>query len=128
VFDVRVTGERGFANTYLLSQRVARGATTITLRDNRDRAKYPEGVTLTATVARRAANIRGVPRGSVQFTVNGERSGAPVPLDRRGQAVWRDASRAPGTHRVGATYIPAAGSGFLSSSTSDERVVSAVKD
>ncbi|HET8647181.1 MAG TPA: hypothetical protein VFO85_16920, partial [Vicinamibacteria bacterium] len=67
VFDVQVTGERGFAKTYLLSQRVAAGATRVDLRGRREGTGY--GRAFVATVTRRAAAQRGVPTGTVQFTV-----------------------------------------------------------
>lgn len=120
VFDVRVTGERGFARTYLLSERIARGSTTTTVRDDRDPTKPGEGVVFTATVARRARGVDRVPTGTVQFTVDGERAGAPVALDARGRAVWKTAGLRPGTHKIAARYKPGAGSGFLPSASSAE--------
>lgn len=121
VFDVQVTGERGFARTYLRHQRVLSGRTTISLRDDRDPTKPGEPVTFTATVALRGQRLKRVPTGSVQFLVDGERAGDRVRLDARGRAVWKAAQMAAGTHKVVATYVPAAGSGF-SSATSEEEL------
>lgn len=120
VFDVQVTGERGFARTYLRHQRVMAGATTIGLRDDRDPTKPGEPVTFTATVALRGARGKRVPTGAVQFRLDGERAGEPVRLDARGRAAWKAAQLASGTHTVLATYIPAAGSGFSSASSEQE--------
>jgi Big-like domain-containing protein len=120
VFDVQVTGERGFAKTYLLSQKVANGATTVTVRDDRDPTKYGELVVFTATVARRARGVKGYPIGSVQFTVDGEKAGPPVALDARGLALWRTKNLKPGKHNVAARYVPAAGSAFLPSTSADQ--------
>lgn len=119
VFDVRVTGEPGFAKTYLLSQRIGANSTTITVRDDQDPTKYGQPVTFTATVARRAS-ANGAPTGTVRFTVDGERAGAPVALDASGRASWRATRLTPGTHKIAASYVPSAGSVFLSSSSSDE--------
>jgi hypothetical protein len=120
VFDVQVTGERGFANTYLLSQRVRAGATTIALRVDRATTKYGEPVRFTATVTVRGGQQKRVPSGSVQFTVDGERAGDRVRLDARGRAVWTAASLKPGTRIVLASYIPSEGSGFGSSTSAEE--------
>jgi hypothetical protein len=119
VFDVRVTGERGFAKTYQFSQRIGTHSTTITVRDNKDPTKYGQPATFTATVARRAS-AKGVPTGTVQFTVDGERAGTPVVLDARGRAIWRTTRLTPGTHKITASYVPGAGSAFLPSTSSDE--------
>jgi hypothetical protein len=123
VYDVRVTGERGFAKTYLAGQRVLSGSTTITVRDDRDPTKFGEPVTFVATVARRTARLEGVPTGSVQFTVDGKKAGEPVRLDARGRAVWKTTDLEPGKHDVAASYYPSSGSVFLPSTSSDEHVV-----
>lgn len=128
VFDVRVTGERGFAKTYLLSQRVANGSTTVTMRDDRDPTKYGEVVVFTATVARRVRGVKGVLTGTVQFTVDGEPAAAKVALDARGRALWRTKDLKPGTHKIAASYIPIAGSAFLPSTSADELHVVAGQD
>lgn len=118
VFDVRVTGERGFAKTYLHSQRVATGSTTVSVRDDRDPTKYGDMVVFTAIVARRG--VKGYPTGSVQFVLDGEKAGAPVALDARGRALWRTKALKPGTHKVAARYVPTTGSVFLPSTSADE--------
>jgi hypothetical protein len=120
VFDVRVTGERGFARTYLLGQRVLTGTTTVTVRDDLDPTKYKEPVTFTATVAHRESRLKTVPRGTVQFRVDGERTGESVRLDPKGRARWKATGLKPGAHKVTATFIPAEGSGSLSGTSSDE--------
>jgi lysyl endopeptidase len=119
VFDVQVTGERGFARTYLASQRVASGATRIDLRG--ERSGY--GQTFVATVTRRSAALKGVPTGTVELTIDGERTGEPVRLDARGRAVWKATNLPAGKHVVRVGYIPREGSGFLSSTSDEEHVV-----
>ena len=68
VFDVRVTGEPGFATTYLLAERIAANSTTITMHDDPEPTRYGQPVTFTAIVIR-GANAEGAPKGSVEFTV-----------------------------------------------------------
>jgi hypothetical protein len=126
VFDVTVTGNPGFAKTYLLSQRIQAGSTTVTVSDDKDPTKPEELVTFTATVARNAtvaggeSGGRGAPTGTVQFTLDGEKAGAPVKLDSKGQARWKVSSLKVGDHRVAARYIPEKASAFLESGSPDE--------
>ena len=118
VFDVRVTGEPGFAKTYQLSQRIAAYSTRITLRGDGNPTKYGQPVMFTATVSR-MRSAKDTPTGTVQFTVDGERVGAPVALDANGQASWRATRLAPGTHTIVASYVPSARSAFLPSTSAD---------
>jgi|CZKH01.1.fsa_nt_gi hypothetical protein len=118
VFDVMVTGNLGFAETYSVSQKVQVGpATTTTVYDHRDPTEIGEPVRFTATVV--AGN--GVPTGMVQFTLDGHNEGQPVTLDPRGQAMWRTSSLKPGKHKVAAAFIPSPSSEFLPSTSPDEQ-------
>jgi hypothetical protein len=117
VFDVMVTGNPGFAKTYLVTQQIKVGpATKISVYDHRDPTEVEEAVRFTATVQAGS----GVPTGMVQFTLDGNKEGQPVPLDSRGQAMWKTWSLKPGKHRVAATFIPSPGSEFLPSTSPDE--------
>jgi len=116
VFDVIVTGNPGFAKTYLLSQRIRTGSTTTTVTDDKNPTKIEEPVTFTATVTAG----KGVPTGAVQFTLDGYKVGRPLRLDSRGQAMWKTSSLKPGKHKVTASYIPSLGSVFLPSTSPDE--------
>jgi lysyl endopeptidase len=120
VFDVQVTGEKGFARTYLLSQRVRAAATTITLRDDRASTKAGEAVTFIATVVLREGREARVPKGTVQFSLDGKPVGDRVALDEKGRSVWKTASLRPGTHLVVASYAPAKGTYFGSSTSAQE--------
>jgi hypothetical protein len=120
VFDVMVTGNRGFARTYALSQRIQAGATTIAVSDNKDSTKIAEPVTFTATVARIARTGEGVPIGTVQFTLDGHKVGRPVRLDAQGRATWRTSTLKPGKHKVLATYRPSERSAFMSSTSAGQ--------
>ena len=98
VFDVMVTGYTGFAETYLRSQKIRAGLTSIMVRDDKDPSRPKEAVTFTATVARHATITRpgpdgkgalAVPAGAVQFMLDGSKAGGPIKLDPRGQARWQ---------------------------------------
>ncbi|SRR5712692_2817836 len=79
VFDVMVTGNLGFAQTYMASQQIQVGpATTTTVYDHKDPTEVEEPVRFTATVV--AGN--GVPTGMVQFTLDGHNEDQPVPSTR----------------------------------------------
>jgi len=116
VFDVTVTGEPGFAKTYLLTERIKLGSTTTTVNDDKDPTQSEEPVTFTAIVARKALSGQGAPTGTVQFILDGSRAGLPVKL-ANGRAIWKTRSLKPGEHKVAARYIPGKGSVFLASSS-----------
>ena len=119
MFDVAATGAAGFAKAYLLAQRLEAGATRITASGNP--TPINAQMTFTATVARLAAGGR-TPAGTVQFMLDGEKMGKPVPLDARGLAKWTAATK-PGEHRLSAHYLPNKGSVFMPSSSLEKVVV-----
>lgn len=116
VFDVRVTGEPGFAKLYLLTQRIRAGATVTNVSARRN----GEIVAFNATVARRVPGGKGTPTGVVQFFVDDRKSGDPVKLNAAGSAVSR--TNLKGEHRISARYTPATGTSFLGSSSGDEQI------
>lgn len=117
VFDVTVTGNTGFAKTYVLSQRVQAGSTTTTVTDDGDPSQIGESVTFTAIVERSVSTGGGVPTGTVQFTLDGSHVGEPVRLDSKGRATWETSRLKAGRHQVAASYIPSEKSVFLASSS-----------
>jgi len=124
VFDAIVTGEREFAKTYLLSQQLRFGATSIVVTADRDSSAQGNKVTFTANVSlltpRTSANSRSViPTGTVQFFLNGDKAGQPVRLDTNGRATWTTSRLLPKTHEISARYSPRANSAFLMSSSAD---------
>jgi len=119
VFDVRVTGNLGFAATYALTQRALAGSTRTTVGSNKNPTKFQEPVTFTATVAGTTVAAKGVPAGTVQFMLDGSKVGGPVRLNARGEAVWKTASLKPGRHKVSASFTPGAGSAFFASNSPD---------
>ena len=120
VFDVRVTGNLGFADTYRQTRRILSGATTTTVTDDRDPTKPGERMTFVATVSRRALGATRVPTGVVEFAVDGRPATEPMRLDAGGRARWRTANLAAGRHVISARYLPARGSSFLPSSSAGE--------
>ena len=104
VFDVTVTGERGFAETYMLTQKIEAGATTTTVNDD-DPSRSGESVTFTATVVRMVSRGSN-PTGTIQFSLDGSEVGKPVELDKDGRATWTGSDLTPGKHWVAADYMP----------------------
>lgn len=123
VFDVAVTGNPGFAETYRHSQQIRAGSTTITLASDSDRdtTQVGEWVTFTAIVAPSALANGRVLTGAVQFSLVGSKVGEPVKLDSIGRATWETSRLKVGIHRVAAIYMPTRASAFLPS-TSRERI------
>lgn len=123
VFDVRVTGNTGFARTYEVSQRIRGGLTTTRVSDAKDPTKPEEPAVFVAIVTRnlRVAPRRGgaAPAGAVQFMLDGEKAGDPVRLVK-GQARWKTARLKAGEHKVSAQYTPAAGTAFQPSGSAIE--------
>jgi len=68
-------------------------------------AAFGRPLTFKATVADTTSPGR-TPTGSVQFQIDGNNYGRPVPLGTNGTAVIADASLAAGAHLLDAVYIP----------------------
>ncbi|HET7842761.1 MAG TPA: Ig-like domain repeat protein [Xanthomonadales bacterium] len=102
VFDVRVTGDRGFAKTYLATQELDTG-NAITLSDDRDPTKVGQPVVFTAQVVRPDGKPAS---GAIQFVLDGRAVGRTMKLDERGRAQWRTADLKAGRHVVVARYKP----------------------
>jgi lysyl endopeptidase len=105
VFDVQVTGHRGFAETYVESQRVRAFTTRPQVVASRPATTGGEAVTFTATIESLGPGL-GVARGKVCFYVDGRLVKKWVKLDENGQASFTTSKLAPGEHRVSVRYIP----------------------
>lgn len=115
VFDVMVTGEAGFAETYIRAQRIANGATFTSVMDDRDPSRPAETVNFIATVVR-ASDREGVkPTGTVQFMLDGDNVGESITLDANGRALWSTSDLKVGKHKIAVNYTPTSGSAFLPS-------------
>jgi hypothetical protein len=121
IFDVQITGNRGFADTYHETQKIQAGATSTTLSDDDDPSQVGEWVTFTAMVE--AITGKGEPAGTVQFHLDGEKVGEPVKLDKKGRASYETSHLKVGAHQVGATYVPKDDSVFLGSSAEETHTV-----
>ena len=126
LFDVMVTGHGGFARTHLLSQKLVIGSTAIIVRRQQAASNPGERVvTIIATVMRdssvplSAFGLKGVPTGRVKFTIDGAARWRPVKLDKKGQAKLRVSRDEIKGHRLGALFIPAAGSPYMPSRSVD---------
>jgi hypothetical protein len=101
---VRVTGDIGFAQTYLNTQRNLAFSTTTSLTDGGDPSQPGEWVTFTAFVAPYSTAAMGFPSGTVQFTVDGSNAVEPITVDAKGRATWETSRLKIGVNRVTATY------------------------
>ena len=120
VFDVRITGNTNFAETYLHSQRIKSGATTTVIADDVDPTQVGETASFTAIVSRGPFSGKVVPTGAVQFIVDGVKSGLPMKLDSNGRATLETEHLRVGKHTISAAYLPSEDSVFLPSTSSDE--------
>lgn len=119
VFDVAVTGERGFAKTYQIAQRTRARSTTITLTSDKDPTKYGEQVEFIATVDKIVAGGKKAPSGAVQFIVDGVKVGKSVKLDSDGRAMWKTRDLKVGNHQVTAKYRPGMHSSYDDSTSAN---------
>ncbi len=116
VFDTIALGDGVFAKTYLASQRIEAGLSRISLRASTERSRLGQEVRFVAKVVPSSASRekgKPVPTGTVQFTVDGRKVGAPVKLGASGEALLRTSELATGKHQVAALYAPAKASVFL---------------
>jgi len=117
IFDVRVTGNIGFAKTYLLSQRLHDYSTTTTVVDDGNPTQVGEPVTFAVSVAANGPRGEAGLAGFVQFTVDGSEVGEKVKLDAKGHAAWETSRLKVGTHRILARYIPVQDGPYLPSTS-----------
>lgn len=117
ISDVLTTGERAFATSYLLSQQLRDGATSTVVTAGKTRSAAGEKVTFTAMVKPLASSPKRVPRGTVQFFVDGSKVGEAVRLDDRGRASWTTTELGLDRHQISARYSPVPNSEFLPSSS-----------
>jgi hypothetical protein len=123
IFDVKVTGDVDFAKTYVAGEKDRTGSTKITL----NAAEESIDGTLMTFVAK-VTPLRGAkgppPTGTVHFWSEVIGAGLPgkvrtsVKLDAKGQATWSLANPLKvASHTIMALFEPAAGSGFVASSS-----------
>ncbi len=115
IFDVGVTGETGFAETYLRTERLERWGTTTILSAESRPERSGMVKSFLATPVPRWSPSEQAPSGTVQFYVRGEPAGEPVELDGAGRAFWAPKEFDWENYEVSARYIPANESAFLTS-------------
>jgi hypothetical protein len=119
VFDVRATGNVGFAQSYANTERNLALSTATSLADGDNPSQPGEWVTFTAFVAPYSTAATGLPSGTVQFAVDGANSGEPITVDAKGRATWETSRLKVGASRVTATYLPSEDSAFFPSTSLD---------
>ncbi len=117
VMDVVVTGEIGFAKTYLLAQKLEQAGTKTEIHPERKVTEEGKPATFFAVIKRALTGQRlsfdekeqryGV--GRVQFYLNGEPMGKPVRIDRFGRAQWTSPKLKAGEYKVSAKFLPTKG-------------------
>ena len=116
IFDVAVTGEAGFADTYLKTERLQQWGTTTILSAESKKEETATVRYFVATPVARWPSTRETPAGSVQFYLGGETAGELVMLDGNGRATWLpDGDFDWANYQVTARYIPANDNAFLTS-------------
>ncbi len=105
----------GTQQTISLSATATSVGTTTTLATSGTPSTYGASVTITATVA--PISGTALPLGTVQFSVNGSATGAPVTLNSSGQATFSSSSLAEGTDSITAVYTSTS-SNFIGSAAS----------
>lgn len=116
VLDVAVTGEIGFAKTYLLAQTLEQAGTKTEIHPERKVTEEGNPATFVAVIKRGftdqplSFDDEGQPdAGWVQFYFNGEPMGEPVQIDRFGRAQWTSPELKAGEYTVSAEFLPARG-------------------
>jgi hypothetical protein len=103
VFDVATTGDKTFAEGYLVAQDLKLRGTAVQIVGDKETTRYGDPLVVTATVTPLGYD-RPTPAGSVTLVVDGEQRGRPKRLDKRGQAVFKIGRLKAGVHRIRAAY------------------------
>lgn len=127
VVDVAVTGERGFAEAFLETERVEKGATSTTIRvENKE-----DGVLRLTAVVRLKKTGDSIPLdalddkriGEIEFSQNGKPLRERVEVNEKGYATWYIQGFEPGEYTFAAKFFPANKEGLLLPSTSHDKKV-----
>jgi len=116
IFDVRATGEPGFAKLYLKTQRFRSQRTSVRLTDLKNPTRPEEVVRLVATVTQMGKPLE---KGVIQFMIDGNAAGKPVKLNARGQASYMTRTLREGEHAITAVYKPLLGATRISNSSTE---------
>jgi hypothetical protein len=117
VADVMVTGEIGFAKTYLVAQKLEQAGTKTEIYPEHKVTKVGNTASFVAIIKRSLTGQRlsfdskeqRYGAGSIQFYFNGKPVGKPVPIDRFGRARWTSPKLKAGEYKVSAEFLPTKG-------------------
>jgi len=119
IFDVRVTGDKGFAKTYFATERLERWGTETSLSVDPAPGGQGKPVGFVVNVVPTWWNADGMPSGTVQFFLHDRPVGEGLGVEN-GQAVWRpERSFNWDNYRVAARYVPDKRSQFLPSTSGE---------
>jgi len=104
---------------------VSSDATTVSVTSSANPSIYEQSVTITASVAD-TSNSMYTPIGAIQFSIDGEPDGLPVPLELGGTATLTASDLSVGSHTISAAYIPTV-VGFSPNSGALTQVVTAAE-
>jgi FtsP/CotA-like multicopper oxidase with cupredoxin domain len=124
VFDVATTGDKTFADAYLVTQDLKLRGTAVQIVGDETAGGYGKRLVVTATVTPLSYD-RPTPTGTVTLLVDGEQRGRPVKLDERGRAVFEIDSLEDGTHRIRAEYSGSQGEDGYHASSSPNLIYTA---
>ncbi len=110
--NVQPTPAAAQATTEIVGAAVETGTS---VQSSENPSKLGDTVTFTATVTPDQGSA--TPTGSVQFVIDGNAAGNPIPLDAGGVATYTTSSLSVGSHTVAADYLNTDGS-FIDSSGS----------
>lgn len=103
VFDVATTGDKGFADAYLLQQDLRLHGSAVQISGDKDATHSGESLVVTALVLPLTTG-RPTPTGNVTFLVDGAVAGQSVKLDPEGRAQFTTHGLAVGEHKIRASY------------------------
>ena len=119
VFDVATTGDKTFAEGYLVAQDLRLHGSTVQIVGDKGATKSGETLVVTAIVLpMTSGKRRPTPTGSVTFLVDGRAAGRPVKLDEKGRASHTLDRLDAGEHKIRAAYTCGGGKYSYHSSTS----------
>ena len=117
VMDVVMTGEIGFAKTYLLAQKLEQASTKTEIHPEQKVTKEGNPATFIAVIKRGHTGQRlvfgdkkhhfGI--GRIQFYFNNEPISQPIRVDRFGQAQWTSPNLKAGEYKISAEFLPTKG-------------------
>lgn len=127
VFDVAATGDKSFAEGYLLAQELRLRGSAVHIGRSKEENQSGDTLEVTATVTP-MRDGRPMPTGSVTFLVDGVSAGPPVKLDEKGRARLVLDRLDVGSHKIRAAYTPDEGEDSYHSSSSPNLLHTMEKD